>query len=142
MKKQADVLIVDDEPDICWTISRVLEAAGLTSTTTTSGQTAMHLARKGRFKLAFVDAKLPDADGLDLARRLREVTTGLCIVLFSGYFYGNDAEVRQAVSDGVIDHFLSKPIHHADVRAIAAQALLAPGPGHPDAERPDRERIP
>lgn len=123
MTTMGDALIVDDEPDICWTISRVLERAGVTSTTTTSGEAALQLARQGRFALAFVDAKLADADGLNVARQLRDITRTLCIVLVSGYFYRNDAEVRQAVADGIIDEFLSKPILHGDVRAIAARVL-------------------
>ena len=83
------------------------------------------MAARERFHLAFVDAKLPDAEGLDLARRIREANPGIRIVLVSGYFYGDDPEVLQAAAAGVINGFVSKPFLHDEVRTIA-RAALAP----------------
>ena len=119
----ASVLIVDDEPDICWALSHILNGMGVVLATTTSGREASRLAGSQRFDLAFVDAKLPDADGLDLARRIRESNAAVRIVLISGYFYRDDPEVRQAMAAGLITDFVSKPILHEEVRAIAQEAL-------------------
>ena len=119
----ASVLIVDDEPDICWALSHILNGMGVVLATTTSGREASRLAGSQRFDLAFVDAKLPDADGLDLARRIRESNAAVRIVLISGYFYRDDPEVRQAMAAGLITDFVSKPIQHEEVRAIAQEAL-------------------
>jgi CheY-like chemotaxis protein len=119
----ASVLIVDDEPDICWALSHILQGTGVVLATTTSGREASRLAGSQRFDLAFVDAKLPDADGFDLARRIRESNAAVRIVLISGYFYRDDPEVRQAMAAGLIIDFVSKPILHEEVRAIAQEAL-------------------
>ena len=119
----ASVLIVDDEPDICWALSHILNGMGVVLATTTSGREASRLAGSQRFDLAFVDAKLPDADGLDLARHIRESNAAVRIVLISGYFYRDDPEVRQAMAAGLITDFVSKPIQHEEVRAIAQEAL-------------------
>lgn len=119
----ADVLIVDDEPDICWALTHILKGMGIVPVTTTSGREALRLARSQRFALAFVDAKLPDLDGLDLARRIREGDAAVRIVLVSGYFYRDDAEVRQAMAAGLITDFVGKPIPHEEVQAIAREVL-------------------
>ena len=119
----AVVLIVDDEPDMCWALGHVLKESGIVSVTATSGQEALLLARQQRFNLAFIDAKLPDAEWRELARRIREANPGIPIVLVSGYFYDDDPEVLQASTEGVINGFLSKPFLHEEVRTITRSTL-------------------
>ena len=125
IRSDAAVLIVDDEPGMCWALGHILRGSGIVSVTATTGQEALRLAERQRFRLAFVDAKLPDAEGLELARRIREADPGIRIVLVSGYFYGDDPEVLQAAAAGVINGFVSKPFLHDEVRTIA-RAALAP----------------
>ncbi len=125
IRNDAAVLIVDDEPGMCWALSHILKGNDIVSVTATSGQEALRLAARQRFRLAFVDAKLPDTEGLELARRIREADPGIRIVLISGYFYGDDPEVLQAAAAGVINGFVSKPFLHDEVRTIA-RAALAP----------------
>jgi DNA-binding NtrC family response regulator len=121
----AVVLIVDDEPDMCWALGHIMKESGIVSVTATSGQEALLLARRQRFDLAFIDAKLPDAAWRDLARFIREANPGIPIVLVSGYFYGDDAEVRQAFTSGVINGFLGKPFLHEEVRTITRSTLAS-----------------
>lgn len=116
------VLIVDDEPDVCWALKRILNASGIRSVTTTSGHEALRLARREPFRLAFVDAKLPDGEGLELVRRIRAAAPRLRAVLISGYFYRDDAEVAEALASGIIESFVSKPFEHDEIRAIARDA--------------------
>jgi CheY-like chemotaxis protein len=119
----AVALIVDDEPDMCWALSHILKDAGTVSVTATSGQEAVLLARRQRFDLAFIDAKLPDAEWHELARLIREANPEIPIVLVSGYFYGDDPEVLQAFTEGVINGFLSKPFLHEEVRTLTRSRL-------------------
>jgi len=121
----AVVLIVDDEPDICWALSEILKGSGIVSLTATCGQEALDLARRQRFLLAFIDAKLPDVEWRELARLIREANPGIPIVLVSGYFYGDDPEVLQACTEGVISDFLSKPFLHEEVRTMARRTLAS-----------------
>ncbi|MDP2702089.1 MAG: response regulator [Candidatus Rokubacteria bacterium] len=71
-----------------------------------------------------LDAKLLDAEGLELARRIREANPGIPTVLVSGYFCGAAPEVLQPAAAGVISGFLSKPFLHDEVLAIARAALV------------------
>lgn len=118
-----DVLIVDDEPDICWALDHLLKASAIASVTVTNGREALRLAKRHQFHLIFVDAKLSDMDGLDLARLIRKADARVRVVLVSGYFYCDDDEVRQALAADVINDFISKPFQHEDVLTIARATL-------------------
>lgn len=118
----AAALIVDDEPGVCWALERILSASGILSVVTPSAHEALSLARRERFLIAFVDAKLPDGEGLELARRLREAAPGLRTVLISGYYYPDDSAVVAALAAGVIDAFVSKPFRHDEIQKLARDA--------------------
>ena len=62
------ILIVDDEPDMCWALEHLFKNHGLVTQKALSGQEALNLMGQHRFTCAFLDAKLPDMDGLELAR--------------------------------------------------------------------------
>lgn len=120
------VLVVDDEPDVCWALERILNACGILVVTTTRGAEALRLASGRPFRLAFVNARLPDGDGLDLARRIRGTATGLRTVLISGSFHGEEAEVLAALAAGTIHGFVGKPFLHEEIRTIARDAFTQP----------------
>ena len=66
--KAEKLLIVDDEPDMCWALEHILEKNGFLTKKALSGGEALSLIESERFRLIFLDAKLPDIDGLELAR--------------------------------------------------------------------------
>ncbi|MBL7176132.1 MAG: response regulator [Desulfobacteraceae bacterium] len=108
-------LIVDDEPDMCWALEQILKKNGCLSKKTLNGKSALKLVRENRFQLAFLDAKLPDIEGLELARQIREIDPSLRIIIVSGYFYKDDIGVQKALADGFISGFISKPFNHDEI---------------------------
>jgi len=120
MKDKGEVfLIVDDEPDLCWALEHILKRTGIRLEKALSGREALELVEPDRFPLAFVDAKLPDMEGLDLARRIREVDSAIRMVMISGYFYKEDVDVQEALAEGLICGFVGKPFLHEEIhRAI------------------------
>ena len=67
---QRSVLVVDDDPDMCWILKVTIEMLGRSVTTAQSGRGALDVAHKFVFPLAFIDARLPDMDGLQLATKM------------------------------------------------------------------------
>ncbi|TAJ32251.1 MAG: response regulator, partial [Nitrospirae bacterium] len=59
----ASILVVDDDPDVCWALKRVLCEEGLTVETVESGSEALTRLQDTRFQLILIDAKLSDIDG-------------------------------------------------------------------------------
>ena len=122
-EKLASILVVDDEPDMCWALENILRPSGWVVTSTTQGTKALELLTANDYKLVFVDAKLPDLDGLELAAYIRRRNPETTIVLISGYFYQEDP----AIADGLANHlfygFIAKPFNLDKVRALARQAM-------------------
>ncbi len=109
------ILIVDDEPDMCWALEKLLISWGLNTWKALSGQEALEIIARHRFGHAFLDAKLPDMDGLELARRLLEIAPEIRIVMVSGYFYRDDVVIQSAIARGLIRAFISKPFLRDDI---------------------------
>lgn len=118
MTDSPSILIVDDEPEMCWILEQVLKQSGYNCLKALSGQEAMSLAEKTDFRLVFLDAKLPDVDGLELARQMRRRLPGIPIVMISGYFYKDDDTIKRALFSGLIRHFISKPADHKEILQI------------------------
>jgi CheY-like chemotaxis protein len=109
-------LIVDDEPDMCWALARLLDKYGISSSQASGAWEALeYLGEAAPYQLAFVDAKLPDLDGLELARRLRQLLPEIRIVMVSGYFYRDDVAVQEAMAAGLICGFVAKPFDHQEI---------------------------
>lgn len=126
MKKTREkkrILVTDDEPDMCWALERILKGMGFMTAAATSGREALQLAERTPFHLAFLDAKLPDMEGIELARRLRRLEPAIPVVLVSAYFYEDDAQVQQWVRQGLIRHFISKPflVDQVQTATLAAE---------------------
>lgn len=117
------ILVVDDEPDMCWALENILRPAGYAVTTTTRGQKALHLLGEESYAAAFVDAKLPDMEGLELASLIQRQSPRTGIVLISGYFYEEDEMVTARVDQGLFIGFIAKPFDLEKVRDLARQAI-------------------
>lgn len=72
MLENLNVLVVDDEPDVCWALDMLLRKQGYRVTTASSGTAALGCLNKQDkvFSLILVDAKLGDIDGVELAKQI------------------------------------------------------------------------
>ena len=127
-KGPARILIVEDDPDVCWAAKRVAAQMGYQPVAAEKGDETIHLIRSNHFRLALVDAKLPDIEGIEVASRLRTCQPGLPVVLISGYFYADDPSVREWIESGLIQGFVSKPFELSDLRRTLSGAAGADDP--------------
>jgi DNA-binding NtrC family response regulator len=79
------LLVVDDEPDFLDTIGERLEAHGFDVTRASNGPDAIAAARQGGFDIALLDLKMPEMDGVELLRILREEHKFLEVIILTGY---------------------------------------------------------
>jgi CheY-like chemotaxis protein len=112
------ILIVDDEPDMCWALEHLLNKRGYATRKALTAVEALKLMRRHRFTCAFLDAKLPDMDGLELARRIREMAPDMRILMVSGYFYRDDVSIQEAMTQGVIIDLISKPFLQEEILRV------------------------
>lgn len=117
------VLIVDDDPDICWALAHLLEAFHLRCISALDGQGAMQIVHSQALSAVLIDAKLPDIDGLELARQIRTSDAGIAIVLISGYFYQDDAIIQASLQEKLISGFIEKPFSHEKILSTMDSVL-------------------
>ncbi len=120
------MLIVDDEKDLCWALRKILEEEGFGVTVAVCAQGALKAARKKSFQVVFVDAKLPDVDGIELARRIQSLRPEALCILISGYLYKDDTAVREGLEQGIIRAFISKPFRIDEIISVVQAAAANP----------------
>ncbi len=123
METTPTALVMDDEVDLAWAVQQTLVLDGWRVVVAHTGAAAIALAATEPIRIAFVDAKLPDMDGLDVARRIVELQPAATMVLISGYYYSEDQAVRETLRHGLFANFISKPFDLAEISALAQRAL-------------------
>jgi DNA-binding NtrC family response regulator len=79
------ILVVDDDTDICHTLTRALEMEGYEVLAANSGEDAVGIVSETPCQMAFIDIKLPDIDGLETFLRLKELNPGIRTVMMTGF---------------------------------------------------------
>ena len=79
------ILIIDDDADICDTLTQVLKRQGHEVLTAGSGEEAVAIAREKDLQMAFIDVKLPNIDGLETLLRLKEINPEILTVMMTGF---------------------------------------------------------
>lgn len=105
--KTIRVLHVDDDPDIRLMISASLQDLGYFVATAGSRGEAMKLVQEVKFDLFILDVRLPDGNGVDLCREIRELQPNIPVLYYSAY--ASDEEQKAALSV-CGDAYLKKPI--------------------------------
>ena len=105
-----DILIVDDEPDICYLVSGILDDEGYSSRTANSSITAIDQMNKKRPNLVILDVWLGESerDGLKILEKIKQDHPFVPVIMFSGH---STIEIAvQAIQDGAYD-FFEKPFN-------------------------------
>jgi DNA-binding response OmpR family regulator len=133
----ARILVVDDEQDLLWALSRSLSTAGHEILMARTGSEALALARRHRPDLVILDIMIPQPDGLEVCRRLRTdpVLADVPILFLTARRSVEDR--LRGLEDGG-DDYLIKPFDIRELRARVA-ALLRRTRGGP--QPPPRELV-
>jgi DNA-binding NtrC family response regulator len=114
------VLVVDDDQVVGKSFERVLTDKGYRVDTAMSGREAFEKYAGGDFDMVFTDLKMPGQDGLDVAKRLKEMNPWLPIVVVTGY--GTQEAEEKAKAIGVAE-FLHKPLTPSIIEDVAARVM-------------------
>ncbi len=124
------VLVVDDEQQILRALRVILREAGFEAMPASTGEEALDVAALQPPDAAIIDLLLPDIDGVELCRRLREWTQMPLIVLSA--VGDEDAKVR-ALAAGA-DDYVTKPFGPRELIARLQANLRRTGPGPEEAQ--------
>jgi CheY-like chemotaxis protein len=125
----ARVLVVDAEESIRKAAHNLLGRQGAIVETAQTGSQAVALARQTPYSAMIVDIRLPDLDGYEAFRRLREVQPGVPIILMTGFGYDPKHSIVKARQEG-LQSVLYKPFRTDRLIEAVEQSL---GPASPKA---------
>jgi two-component system, OmpR family, response regulator len=121
------VLLVDDEKSILMMLEVNFRAAGFEVVTATSGASALEMAVAARPDAVVLDLGLPDLDGWEVVKRLREldgVASSMPIVVLSGTDR-NDALARGYAS--TVEAYVTKPVEPDELVQTVRRVLARSG---------------
>lgn len=110
-----DVLVVEDDPISRRVLQRILERLGYEPDLAEDGQRALNMLLQGGYDLALVDLQIPEVDGFEVARRVREEgpeDDQPRIVALTGR---TDTEATEEASEAGMDAHVTKPVDVAKV---------------------------
>lgn len=119
-RKHQPVLLVEDTPLAVQVTTEMLEKLGYAPTTVSFGHQAVKALAKQRFELIFVDLNLPDMDGYDLAKALRDIeqSNGYERLTIIGISAGTEQHAQARCLSAGMDDYLPKPVNMEMLEAV------------------------
>jgi CheY-like chemotaxis protein len=111
------ILIVDDNRDAADTCATVLELSGHHVQTAYTPHQAIELAEVFRPHAMLLDIGLPELNGYELARKIRQTAWGSEVVLVAVTGWGQSEDRRRALEAG-FDHHLTKPVEPEAIESV------------------------
>jgi diguanylate cyclase (GGDEF)-like protein len=123
--KNAKVLVVDDEVETLNLISDYLTEKGMNVVTADNGDHALHRFTEEYFHIVILDIYLPDINGIELLKKMKEEHSKVFVIMITGY--GTIHDAVECMKLGAAD-FITKPIlldHlHITISRILEEARL------------------
>jgi len=106
LEEKARILVVDDQQEFCEFLRILLEGEGYEVEEAYSGIEALARLEQAPFDLILTDVRMPGMDGLEMARRAKEIREDVAVIVMTAYASLEGA--FEAVSYSVSD-YLTKP---------------------------------
>jgi len=119
----AKILIIDDEPDFTWSISKLLQAEGYRTLVANDGIAGLELVTKERPDLILLDFRLPIMDGEQILEKIREKNKTVPVIMVTGY---PDTETAVKLLKKGASDYINKPFENAKLIKIVYDILRKP----------------
>ncbi|MCF6179996.1 MAG: sigma-54 dependent transcriptional regulator [Geopsychrobacter sp.] len=119
MPQSASILLIDDEKESCLALSTLLRQVGYTVSSTHSGEAALEMLPQN-FELIISDLFLPGISGIDILKKVKEVSPRTCFILITGNASAETAV--EAMKEGAFD-YVTKPFNFEKLKLQVAKAL-------------------
>jgi EAL domain-containing protein (putative c-di-GMP-specific phosphodiesterase class I)/CheY-like chemotaxis protein len=120
---QQTLLLLDDEENILRALTRVLRRDGYKVLMATRAQDAFELLAKHDVQVIISDQRMPEMNGTEFFRRVKAMYPKTIRIVLSGYTDLNS--VTEAINEGAIYKFLTKPWDDEQLRRVVAEGFKA-----------------
>ena len=115
------VLIVDDDANVCQSLSDLLEEEHCETETAPSGVLAMECLGRQKFDLVLSDVVMPDMDGYQLYQTVKKDNPNLPIVLMTAFNYDKDHVIKRSCLEGLQGVIFKKPVNPVLLKKLLLQ---------------------
>lgn len=116
MENPKRVLLIEDNPENRYLATLLLQDEGYAVCATANGEEGIALAAKEAFAFVLLDLQLPDIDGFEVARRLRELAPATELPIIAVSAFAMSSELKRAQEAGC-SGYIEKPIDAAHFMA-------------------------
>lgn len=120
MKCKAHILVVDDEQSMREFLSIMLEREGYLVESAADGEQARQLLEKNSYDLILSDIRMPNLNGLELLRHVKQSGTDTIIIMMTAF--STTEQAVEAMKQGAYD-YLTKPFKNDEIRLVIRNAL-------------------
>ena len=116
--KVKKILLVDDEPDVLYTIKNILEDNGFQVDTFNDPIISLKFFKSSYYNLVILDIKMPKMDGFELYTKIREKDpkVKICFLTAITRFNEEFRKIRLALGKTINeDYFIQKPVEMEDL---------------------------
>ncbi|NTW60432.1 MAG: sigma-54-dependent Fis family transcriptional regulator, partial [Nitrospirae bacterium] len=110
---KTNILVIDDEKDICRALNIILSKEGYAVTEAYNGEQAVDLLKKQTFDIIMTDIKMDKMDGFEVLRQAQSLTPGSSVVMMTAF--ASVGSAVEAMRAGAAD-YITKPFINDDIR--------------------------
>lgn len=119
-RESAVIIVVDDDASVANSTCRLIRSLGMQAEAFFSGADLLNSGLATEASCVILDVRMPNLNGLQLQRRLREIRSSIPVIFFSAH--AGKEEEDQALRSGAVA-FLRKPVHRHDLLRVIRMAL-------------------
>lgn len=120
MRKKPQILVIDDEKDICYYFEKTLTPEGYDVFTALDGVDGLKIVREKKPDIVLLDLKMPKMEGIEVLQLIKKVDKNIIVIVITGY--GTMDTARMAMKFGAFD-YITKPIDLKYVKAVIRDGL-------------------
>jgi two-component system response regulator AtoC len=114
------ILIVDDDEVMQQTLSDVLKKKGYEIFSVGSGNGALSIIKKNIVDLVLLDMRLPDVDGLEVLKKIKELDTEILVIIMTAY---SDVQTAVSAMKSGAYHYINKPFELEELKLLIEKGL-------------------
>ena len=121
----AHVLVIEDDELLRSTLKTMLESSGHVVTLAVDGQDGVQKFEREPFDLVLCDVFMPQKEGLETIREIRQLSAGVPIISMTGSGGGADPDFLRMARNFGATQTIAKPFKRGDLLALVRQCLGA-----------------
>ena len=124
MDKMKKILVVDDEPDVCFVLGMLLSENGFVVESFENPTLALEKFKAHSYDLVILDINMPELNGFALYREIKRLDTKvkICFLTAGEMYYGSYSDL---VSSLPANHFIRKPMDNEELMKRINEIIAA-----------------